>query len=71
VFERLLSAGHALLERLQIQLSRFDPQQVSGRAGEQPLPIAVGRQRLTQPRDLQAQRVITGLDGAIAQELGD
>ena len=48
-----------LLERMQIGLARLDPDQIPGRARDQPfLCVAVDGKRFAQPRDVHVERMV-------------
>ena len=56
VLERSPALSKPLLERLQVELSLLDAQQLAGRASEQPRLLTVIRQRFAQTRDLYVQQ---------------
>jgi hypothetical protein len=71
LLQRLPTSGHPLLERVQVQFTVLDAEQVPGRAGEQPrLGVTVG-ERLAQPGDLNVQHRFGRTGQLIAEQFVD
>ena len=69
--ERRAPCGDLLLEEIEIELARFDAQEIAGRAGRQPrLLDAVRGESLAQPPDLHSKNVV-GLGALLALQLPD
>ena len=69
--ERRASCGDLLLEEIEIELARFDAQEIAGSAGREPrLLDAVRGESLAQPPDLHSKNMV-GLGARLALQLRD
>src|SRR5262249_46763031 len=57
---------------IEIELARLDPKEIAGSTGDEPRLIDRRRgERLTQPRDVVAQRVVSGIHTLLREQLLD